>query len=789
MYLRNGFLALLAAAILGGCAAYKELQPEPAVSFIASGFIEIKDDDDNFELDEGNKYFIRFPQPTTDNIYLVLVINNKPNIRSYLTRAFDGGETPAIKINDESDDPINLSLFSLDRSIPTFYWVIEEVNEDMILQMEYRYVARWRYKFETKQAQFEQIYQQNRQPRFLLDSIGVSIQPDQVNFEQELQRLSARTDEIRQVNEQLSEIESIFPENILNSEDASYRQYVEFKNKVATQLIFQERFYRFLDIYNLFSTKRASGQGTIKRLPEILDFFDQSDTYPKNVSRTAAKLLNPLIPDAVSFVESEIRQKENSTTIEYNPFQISRLYDISGRTKDKEFSSMKSFIEAYNTSSDTYQSVTEEIESMKREIREITSWPGNTFYTELRVRLSQLRYKMPKNNFTAFAPFGSYQCSKLLNGQISKLRREIGNLDSKYSRAESLVPQINLLRNRDSFPQIVRLLRQNSDLEFLLNQYAALDQTSLEEQRGAIYQSMNRAAWLDAENKIESLYNDTNFIFPSKIAATKSRIIKSSQDTLLNRIESNSLRTAQSFLSDQLNSFLKIDSLYSNPNLNLAHLPSFISSGSAQVKSRVEQIRSSMEKFKYETFPAQAIENLYRDFTQNPYEQGVEKARAIVTHGKYYRGSNNKIKNLIDECDPTVAKWMTKPKKYRKIYALPTTTNIGGRNEYLCKLNIQIPSDAQFPVFEINLKLPRELVSSGSTTAWYDKMYFNRKLLKNEGRFTIIAPTSENNYEAQITPLQVNKKGNNILEIRFKHSAFKVLEVSAMAQKPIIRKN
>jgi hypothetical protein len=68
-------------------------------------------------------------------------------------------------------------------------------------------------------------------------------------------------------------------------------------------------------------------------------------------------------------------------------------------------------------------------------------------------------------------------------------------------------------------------------------------------------------------------------------------------------------------------------------------------------------------------------------------------------------------------------------------------------------------------------------------------MTFNGKLLKNEGRFGITAPTSANDYECQITPLQVNKTGDNVLEVRFKHGSFDVFEVSLMAQKPIIKKN
>ena len=107
----------------------------------------------------------------------------------------------------------------------------------------------------------------------------------------------------------------------------------------------------------------------------------------------------------------------------------------------------------------------------------------------------------------------------------------------------------------------------------------------------------------------------------------------------------------------------------------------------------------------------------------------------------------------------------------------------------MVKINLQIPSEAKFPVYDVNVKLPQEVAKHAGSKQWYNTIYFNKKVLKNEGRFTITAPDPNNDYIAQITPLQVNKTGNNVIEIRFEYNAFKVLEISVMAQKPIIKKN
>jgi hypothetical protein len=87
------------------------------------------------------------------------------------------------------------------------------------------------------------------------------------------------------------------------------------------------------------------------------------------------------------------------------------------------------------------------------------------------------------------------------------------------------------------------------------------------------------------------------------------------------------------------------------------------------------------------------------------------------------------------------------------------------------------------------VKLPREVAENARTTQWYQSITINQTPIKNEGRFRITTPTSENGYESLITPVQMDKEGRNVLEIRFRHPAFRVFEISAMAQVPIIRKN
>jgi hypothetical protein len=144
---------------------------------------------------------------------------------------------------------------------------------------------------------------------------------------------------------------------------------------------------------------------------------------------------------------------------------------------------------------------------------------------------------------------------------------------------------------------------------------------------------------------------------------------------------------------------------------------------------------------------------------------------------------------MIDECNPASPKSIVHAKEYRTMYALPTTSSRNGSNQYMFRIRLNIPSDAEFPVFDVNIKLPVEIAEHAKTKPWYDEITINKKLVKNEGRVRVTAPTADNGYEAQISPLQMDKAGNNVLEIKFSYPGLKVFEISAMAQVPIIRKN
>jgi hypothetical protein len=269
----------------------------------------------------------------------------------------------------------------------------------------------------------------------------------------------------------------------------------------------------------------------------------------------------------------------------------------------------------------------------------------------------------------------------------------------------------------------------------------------------------------------------------------KNAAVRDLEDTLYTKIERLTRAKVNKFLEEKVNTLENVDSLYSDSVFLPAYNITFSSGSKMELVKRKNQLVADLAKMKENEFPAKAIKLLYEQFTRNPDDNGVLKARAIVTHGKHYVGEDKDVKIRIAECNPLLAKWISKPKEYRRVFVLPITDKKNGKNKYVFRMNINIPTEAAFPVYDVNIKLPKDISQNAAASQWYDEITLNKKLLKNEGRFSITAPSAANDFECQITPVQMNKDQGNILEVNFTASAFKVFIVSVMVQKPIIKKN
>jgi hypothetical protein len=128
---------LLPAGLLlaAGCATFEQLEPEPEISSAENGYIEIRDDDEPFELEKDGKYFIRFPAPQRDNFYLILHTPPKSLVTTSLTTRFDEDKGALDRITDEAASNDTLSVYPVDNRAPVLTWVIENVAQDMGVQV------------------------------------------------------------------------------------------------------------------------------------------------------------------------------------------------------------------------------------------------------------------------------------------------------------------------------------------------------------------------------------------------------------------------------------------------------------------------------------------------------------------------------------------------------------------------------------------------------------------------------------------------------------------------------
>jgi hypothetical protein len=388
-----------------------------------------------------------------------------------------------------------------------------------------------------------------------------------------------------------------------------------------------------------------------------------------------------------------------------------------------------------------------------------------------------------------YGKYHGYKSSQALNADIAKLSADVAQRLGESRQAEVLVQQLNIMKLQNDFGGMESLLLSSKQLGFVLDKYKDLDRMSLDQQAKNIKSALSNTAWQLAESGLKKLHADQNYINPAAMLPLKESVVKELEDSLYTTIERVTRSRVNKFCEEKVTVLENVDSLYTDSVFLPVYDVKFSSGSQNHLIQKKDALIADLAKMKDFEFPAKAIKLCYEQFMKNPDDNGVLKARAVVTHGNHYKGDDKDLKIRIAECNPQYAKKISKPKDYRRVFALPITDNRKGKNKYYVRLNVDIPTDANFPVYDVNIKLPKEIAQNAATTQWYDEILLNKKPLKNEGRFTISAPSAANEYECQITPVQMNKDQNNILEINFTHHSFKAFPVSVMVQKPIIKKN
>ncbi|MGB6032986.1 MAG: hypothetical protein WBG01_15270 [Bacteroidota bacterium] len=731
------------AFILAACSAYKELTPDPPLTPLERGYIELKKDTDLFVLEKEGKYYIKFPGPVKDKFLLVLTTDSKWALDAYLTKYFDDGDGPIIRITDDAESSDSLFVYTLEMGVQTFYWVIDTVKMDVELSMRYRYVPHWRYTFETFYSDLRGQLADNRADRSTYAAIDPEFSFATFDFNEEQVKLELTHRNLTDMNKKLLALATLFPPDIASSRDTAYENYLELKNDVARELEFQTRYATVLDVFEKERDSRGNTVAFLAAAPVFVDFMRGTEIYPGPILTKGRTLFLGRLNEAVPYYEGKLRAKRDATPISLDPplEPVVGLYAACGSTPPSELTSMMEFVEHFNTEADALAGARKKLGLLAGLTGSGTQWRSDSLYIDLLADASAARSMLPQSQIDRYAKYAAFPCAVSLKHDLAFAAGEASAYQSLYQTSRT----------------------------FLTN--------------------LNAGSWMTAETILRDLHTGRQFVAYPSVNAQKNALVREFEDGMYNRVLSQSRARVDDFVKRHGTTTDNISVLYSDPVFTPVYELTFSAGGQQALTAKKKRVQDYLDQAKYVVFPEGAIKGIYDDFTRNVNDRGVEKARAIVEHGKYYRGEDKQVRSIVDECDVTVPKWIVRPKEYRRVFALPVTSNRQGSNEYMFRILLQIPSSAQFPVFDVNVKLPADVARRANREQWYESITINDIPIKNEGRFRITAPTAENGYESLITPVQMDKGGKNILEVRFTQPGFKVFEVSAMAQVPIIRKN
>jgi len=791
------FRVLVAFAVIGvlGCAPYKQLKPKPLLSPAEAGYFEIKNDQKLFKLKKEKRYYINFPSAAEDNFYIVIDIKNKDGFSSFMVDSY-AKKKMGNRLKDETPDPAKQSVFPVGKSVFGYFWMIEGVRQDMDLSIQYRYAPQWRFKFETKHAEYKRIYEANLVDRSNYKNLGTTFKFENFNFVTVIDSVSKKAAALDAVHKELLAIESIFPPRIVNSTDKAYLDYKDLRGKLDDEIAFQANYLAVLGFFNTEFKTRNDVPGLLNAVEDFITYFSKKQNFPANVLKESQVVIGRRLSEIPAHYDKLLGSKVDGASFTPDLYYLKQLgrvpalYDAAGVSPDVAVTALIKFIGDYDKAAKSAVAARDSLDKIVKAVADFRQMPSETFFPSVVARVTNVQKSLAQPLGSDYGKYAGLTCTGKLNDDIKKIAADIDSWLGKYRDAERVVPQVNGLINGRDYRNALGILKQYSQLDFLLDKYRKVDTLSVQSQDAAIEQALAGARFAEAETGLKGLHGDNTFLYPANIVPLRDHVVNELEDSLYIIVDRVSRARIDKFLVDNVDTLENIDSLYKDSVFLPAYDVTFATGGKKELYQRKTNLIADLAKIKDNEFPAKAITLVYEQFLKNPDDPtSVARGRAVVAHGKHYKGDDEKIKRRAAECDPYASKWITEPKEYRRVYVLPVNEKKKSANKYFFRLNVRVPSEAQFPVYDVNIKLPKEIAQNAGQTQWFDKIMMNDKLIKAEGRVSIIAPSAENNYECQVTPVSVNKDGNNYLDIYFDHPAFKVFTVSVMVQKPIIKKN
>ncbi|MBX7153065.1 hypothetical protein K1X84_15665, partial [bacterium] len=617
------FFTATSLILLAGCAAYKELEPKPPVSPVEGGFIELKNDKKSFELEKDKKYFIKFPRTKAINFYLVLQLSDKSTIHSFLTRAFDDGKGVITTMEDETHLPDSLSVFALDTTASVFYWVIDSVKNDFLLRMDYRYVPVWRYKWEIKNAELKKALEQNRTDRQPYQTLGQSFSFEGFDFEKAIKDIQSRTDQLNDANSALEEIKQTFPSDIVTYNDIAYQNYKQLKSDIEDELKFQADYLATIQIFNTEFKTRGKTDAFVNAVPDLLTYLKPENRWPANVIAEAKKVFGNRLREVTQYYDTVLKNKNDVLPVTLEINTIDSLHKVCHDSVASDFKAQSAFIRQFNSFATPFEPYAGELNAVKNKVATMKTWPGNNFYPGILTEVAALKKRIPSVDAAVFGDYKNYPCVVLLTKETASSTQSIIALEASYKRAEILAPQINTFKETSDYRGVIRLLKKNKDLDFFLGHYTDVDQLSLDRQKNLISAALKDSQWAEAETNLRALHLDQEFMNANAIAVAKSQAVKSLEEEFFVNVETISKLRVNEFAEANKLTTDSVENLYKNPAFLPVHDITFYTGSEKDFNKRKKVMTDRLEIMKNETFPATAIEALYKDFTSNINNNGV----------------------------------------------------------------------------------------------------------------------------------------------------------------------
>ncbi|MGA9118586.1 MAG: hypothetical protein WB699_04410, partial [Bacteroidota bacterium] len=629
-------LAILFAFVLGGCAAYKELEPEPPVMPAERGYIELKDGKNNFELERDKQYFIKFPRPLKDHFKLVLTAPAKPSFHAFLTREFEGKEPPYVAIPNETPTDDSTFVYAVDPATPLYYWVLDSVYQDIQLLMHYRYVPEWRYTFEGRYATYTTTLTSNRVARSTFEGIDRSTDLNTINATRELPSLEIHTGQLQKLRGELKSLASVFPEDIAASQDTAYKQYVDLKSRLDDEIDFQENYARALSIIKIDRETSGDVGAFLGAVPKLAENLAHVRDFPTGAAKRLQTLVGERADEVYPYYDRMLNSKNDLGRIspEANENALVALYQGIGKPMPRELSLLARFIQEFNKESDGLARAKSKLHDMDVALPRSLPTAGEQFFATQSGAAARIKESVPDAVAGRMEKMGNYPCAVQITEELAGTVRRAHDEEVMYRMAG--------------------------------------------ETAGLLASHM----WGSCENGLRQMSDPANFTSAASVADLRGQIIRRFEEELFQAVKRASQQRVDDFAKANEATIDNIPLLYQDSVFTPVYQLTYSSVGPGDLERKRKEINDYLEGIKYVQFPETSIKAIYADFIRNISDRGVEKARAIVDHGKFYRGDDKQVKALIDECNPNVAKWITKAKDYRRLFALPVTSNPRGINEY-----------------------------------------------------------------------------------------------------------